>query len=244
MLKSPVFLAVMLALTACGQARYDPRGVDHDETLLSVSASGRIDSRPDKAQFQAGINSWDLSASAASASNARTIKEIVAALKRIGIAEQDIQTRSLSVQKVDWGSHKGKFQASNVVSVTVRDINMAGKAVTVVTEAGANVLAGPDFEFSDPEKAANFAYAAAYKSARARAEAYASAANMKIDRVLSIRDAGGSQGNRFFAGAAPVVAPPPVIAVTEQAGNASAPMMPGQTTSTFSVQVDFALAPK
>jgi len=242
-MRSPIFLATLLALTACGQGVYDPRGVDRDETLLSVSASGQVDSRPDKAQFQAGVNSWDRSPSAASTANAKAIEDIVTALKRIGIAEQDIQTRSLSVQKVDWGDRKGQFQASNVVGVTVRDIAASDRAIAVVTQAGANVLSGPEFQLSDPEKAANLAYTSAYKAARARAEAYASAAQMKIARVLSIRDAGGSQGNRYMQGAMPV-APPPAMAVIEQAANSSARMMPGQTTSMFSIQVDFALQPK
>ncbi len=243
MKRSPIFLATLLALTGCGQSVYDPRGVDHDETLLSVSASGQADSQPDQAQFQAGINNWDRSAATASAANAKAIEDIVTALKRIGIAEQDIQTRSISVQRVDWGDRKGQFQAGNVVSVTVRDIAASGRAIAVVTEAGANVLSGPDFRLSDPEKAANLAYASAYKAARARAEAYASAAQMKVTRVLSIRDAGGSQGNRYMQGAVPF-APPPVVAVVEQAANGAARMMPGQTTNNFSIQVDFALRPK
>ena len=39
-LKHLPLLAAPLALAACQQPAYDPRGVDHDETLLSVSATG------------------------------------------------------------------------------------------------------------------------------------------------------------------------------------------------------------
>ena len=35
------------ALAACQRAAPDPRGVGHDETLLTVSAMGRTDTRPD-----------------------------------------------------------------------------------------------------------------------------------------------------------------------------------------------------
>src|SRR3546814_5859338 len=55
---APALAAVPLLLAACGQAPSDPRGVDRLETLLSVSATGRAEARPDKAEFQAGIQTW------------------------------------------------------------------------------------------------------------------------------------------------------------------------------------------
>lgn len=229
-------------LTACGGDQRDTRGLAPDETLLSVSASGQSENRPDQAQFQAGMNTWGADAKVASEANAKKIDQIVSALEQIGIEQKDIQTRALTVQRLDWGDRKGQYQASNVVSVMVRDVDRAGAAVTAVTAAGANILSGPDLRMANPELAANQAYTSAYKAARSRAEAYAAAANMTIARVLTIRDAGGSQGDRFLTAAVPA-APPPVL--TEQAAtDASARFMPGQTGSTVVVNVDFVLTPK
>ncbi|WP_460988094.1 SIMPL domain-containing protein [Sphingobium sp. TomTYG75] len=182
-------------------------------------------------------------APACSAANRQMIATIVDALAQAGIVEKDIQTRSLNVQRIDWGDRKGQYQASNVINVTVRDVDRASAAITAATAAGANILSGPDLRLADPEKAANSAYTAAYDAAHARAQAYTDAAGMTIARVLTIRDAGGTQGNRYLPGAVPV-APPPV-AVEQSATNASTVLlMPGQTASTVSVQVDFALVPK
>jgi uncharacterized protein YggE len=236
-----------LALAACGEAPYDPRGVDHGETLLSVSATGEAETRPDEARFQAGIESWASTARAASDANAEDIREIVAALREAGVAERDIQTRNVSVQRIDYGPRKGQYQASNIVAVTVRDVDKTAQAVSAVTDAGANVVSGPDLRMSDPEGAANTAYGNAYKAARARAEAYAEAAGMEISRVLSIRDMGGGQGSRYLPGAVPVAPPPPVsrgYPVAEQAMAGDGMIMTGQTTSSVAVQVDFALVPK
>jgi uncharacterized protein YggE len=233
--------AVVLSLTGCGDRSYDARGVGADETLLSVSATGQTETRPDEAQFQAGINTWAATANAANEANQAKIDEIVAALAKIGIAEKDIQTRVLNLQKVDWGDRKGQYQASNVANVTVRDVDKAGAAVAAATAAGANIVSGPDLRMADPEKAATLAYTSAYRQARARAEAYAQAAGMKISRVLTIRDSGGSQGNRYLPGAVPA-APPPVMA-EQAARDASAAIMPGQTASIVAIQVDFALRP-
>jgi uncharacterized protein YggE len=237
---------IALALAGCGETPYDPRGVDHEETLLSVSATGEAETRPDEARFQAGVNNWAASARAASEANAKQIREIVAALQAAGVAEKDIQTRTVSVQRIDYGERRGQYQASNIVAVTVRDVDKTGEVVTAVTKAGANIVSGPDLRMSDPEKAANSAYGAAYKAARARAEAYAEAADMEISRVLTIRDMGGAQGNRYLPGAVPAAPPPPVNMGmrTEQASAGDGMFMTGQTTSAVAVQVDFALVPK
>jgi uncharacterized protein YggE len=250
-------LALPLLAAGCSDRAEDARGVDRSETLLSVSASGHAESRPDKAEFQAGIETWAASATAASAANAEKIAEIVAALQGVGVTEKDIQTRAVSVQRLDYGPRKGQYQASNIVNVTLRQADRVSEAVTAVTEAGANVVSGPNLSMTDPESVANLAYADAYKAARKRAEAYANAADMEISRVLYIRDAGGSQGNTYFraadatavmaeeaAGPPPPVAPPPPINTAPRPPGAPPRVMIGTTSSDVFIQVDFALRGK
>lgn len=249
--------AAPLALAACSDRADDVRGVDHGETLLSVSASGQAESRPDRAQFSAGVETFSPSATAASEANAKKLAAIVAALRAMGVAEDDIQTQNVSVRRVEWGDRKGQYQASNIFEVTMDDPDAAGAAITAVTEAGANVLGGPSLTMSDPEAVANLAYADAYKSARKRAEAYAEAAGMEISRVLYIRDAGGQQGNTWLRGAdamnemaaavsapPPPVSPPPVYRTGPRPESGSPGMMVGTSRSSVYIQVDFALKEK
>ncbi|MGB3737807.1 MAG: SIMPL domain-containing protein [Pontixanthobacter sp.] len=244
-------LFIGLALGGCRYAPTDERGVAAGETLLSVSATGEADMTPDEAQFEAGMESFGSTAREASTANDEAVAGVVAALRALGVPERDLQTRTVGIQRIQYGDREGQYRASNIVSVTLRDVTRAGDAVTAVTEAGANVLSGPDLRLSNPEAAANMAYTAAYRSARLRAQAYADAADMEIARVLYIRDGGGQQGNRYLPGAqaidiADAVAPPPpqsTVARPEQA-QAYDPVMPGRTTSAVSVQVDFALTPK
>jgi uncharacterized protein YggE len=115
-----------------------------------------------------------------------------------------------------------------------------GDAVTAVTEAGANVMSGPDLRVSDREAASKSAYAAAYRAARARAEAYAGAAGLKIGRVLAIRDGGESVGPEpgyVSADMAMRVAPEQVAAPPPP----PAPFSAGQNSTVVQVRVDFAL---
>lgn len=250
--RAPALAAAPLLLAACGDASLDSRGVDRSETLLSVSATGHAEARPDKAEFQAGIQTWARSAREASAANAREIGEIVEALGKLGIEEKDIQTRAVSVQRMDWGDRKGQFQAVNTVNVTVREVGKAGAAVTAVTEAGANIVSGPSLTMSDPEATANLAYANAYQAARKRAEAYARAAGMEVSRVLYIRDAGGQKGLHYLPAAdaaARIEAAPPAVLQeapppAPDAEQSGARIMAGQTASDVAIQVDFALRPQ
>ena len=231
--------ATLLALTlaACSKAPPDPRGVGRDEVLVQVSATGRADSRPDEARFTAGVETIAPTARAASAQNSATFARVAAALAGLGVKEDDLQTRSITLSRIDYGPNRGRFQAHNLIDIKLRDIKRAGEAIAAISEAGANVLSGPNLRVSDPENAARSAYAAAYRAARARAEAYAQAAGLKVARVLAIRDGGGG-GPIYYEGDAAMAeqaAPPPVAA-------AAPPVQPGISTREVQIRVDFALA--
>jgi len=231
-------LPALFALAACGDKAPDPRGVEHDETLLSVSATGRSETKPDEARFTAGVSTIAASAEEATRRNNETMTKVSGALKTFGVAEKDLQTRQLTVNRIDWGANKGKYEAVNQVEVRMRAVDKAGEAVAATTQAGANVLSGPTLRISDQEAATKSAYAAAYRAARARADAYAGAAGLKIDRILAIRD-GGSGGPPmpyYEMDAANRAAP--------QAVAAAPPFNPGVSESQVSVQVDFALSKK
>jgi uncharacterized protein len=206
--------------------------------LLQVVATGRAEAKPDQARFTAGVETIAPTAAAASGRNNIVINRILAALERLGVKPDDVQTQAVTLSRIDYGPNRGRFQANNIIEVRMRAVDRAGEAISATTEAGGNVLAGPNLVLSDPENASRSAYAEAYKSARARAEAYAAAAGLKLARVLAIRD-GGEVGPTPYYGdygamrveQAQAAAPPPGPTIR-----------PGVTTSQVQVRADFALA--
>ena len=74
-----------------------------------------------------------------------------------------------------------------------------------------------------------------------RADAYAAAAGLKVDRVLAIRDGGqsGDEPMMMSQDAVANMAPPPMIRMESAA---APPFNPGVNTSMVSVRVDFALS--
>jgi uncharacterized protein YggE len=175
----PMLLAVPL-LAGCGGRDPDPRGMERGETFLTVTATGRAEAKPDEARLSLGVQSQGASAAEAARANREKMDRVTATLGRLGVQGDDLQTRNLSLQRIDYGPERGRFRADNVVEVRIRDMNRVGEAVAGATDAGANLLGGPNLRVSDPEAATRSAYAEAYKAARARAEAYAGAAGLAI----------------------------------------------------------------
>jgi hypothetical protein len=231
-------------LVACSEPD-TPRGVGRGEVLLQVAATGRTETRPDEARFTVGVSTNAATAGAASTANANAMTRVMGALGRLGIKPDDVQTRSITLSRIDYGPERGRFTANNLVEVKVRDLRVVGQAIAAASEAGGNVVSGPDLRVSDPERADNAAYAEAYKAARARAEAYAGAAGLKVSRVLAMRD-GSAEGPPIAYGYAAAdagavvteqaAAPPPVMT------RSAAPFQGGVTTREVRVRADFALS--
>lgn len=229
-------VAAALLLGSCGERAADPRGVERDETLLQVAATGRSDARPNEARFTAGVQTIGATSGEAGAGNADKMNRVVAALRGLGVGDDDLRTQSITMQRIDHGPERGRFQASNVVEVRLRDVGRAGAAIAAVTEAGANILSGPNLGVADPEEASRSAYAAAFRAARARADAYAEAAGLQVSRVLAISDIGQQSGAHGYHG--DMMTPPRPVS-TQMAS--APPVQGGSATTQVSVRVDFAL---
>jgi uncharacterized protein len=222
-------------LGGCGRGPHDSRGLARNEVLLRVSATGDSETRPDLATFSAGVSSIGVTSVAATAANNAKMNAVMAAVEGLGVKRDDTQTQGLSVNRIDYGRNRGQYEASNTVSVKVRKIDTAGQAIGAATAAGANIVSGPNLTVDDREAANLSAYAAAYKAARARADTYAKAAGLKVERIISITDGSATEEPMYAAEAMNM---PPVVRQTS-----APPIRAGMNSSTATVSVAFALRP-
>src|SRR5215212_11386055 len=95
-----IALPALSLLAACQPGPADPRGVERDETLLTVSASGRADTRPDEARLQLGVQSQAGSAGEASRLNREKMDKVTTALSSLGVKPDDLQTQNLSLSRI------------------------------------------------------------------------------------------------------------------------------------------------
>jgi uncharacterized protein len=200
------------------------------DKLVTVTGEAIISATPDLAAIRIGVSSQGKTARTASDANARDMTVVLAAIKESGIADRDIQTTSLSLQpqydsNKTGGARLIGFQANNQVTVKIRDIAQLPNILDRAISAGANEMSGIEFIVSEQSKLLDKARAEAMADARRKAELYASAAGMKIGRVMSISEEGSI--------------PPPRALQQMRAGAAA--IAPGEQTLRAVVLVSYEL---
>jgi hypothetical protein len=151
---------------------------------------------PDIATINLGVNTEAPTAAAALQANAAQMTKVIAALRKAGVADKDIQTSGLNLNaQYDYVQNEPPklrgYQAANQVTVTVRDLARLGQAVDATVGAGANQVNGISFGLSDPTAAEDAARRQAVKALAAKANLYATATGYKLGRLVTLSEGGG-----------------------------------------------------
>ena len=192
----PIFAAVALAASpAVAQTQALPVQ-SISGTVLDVSAEGQSKRTPDLATVSAGVVTQAADAASAMRDNSARMERVIAALKRAGVLDRDIQTASVSLQpQYRYAQNEPPvitgYQAQNTVTVRFREIGRAGAILDALVATGANQINGPELGLDNPAAATDEARLDAMTKARARAELYARAAGLRVKRILSISEGGG-----------------------------------------------------
>ena len=166
-------------------------GTEPAAHTITVLASGKVTVVPDVARVNLGVTITKPTVKAVREAGAKSMTDIIAALKALGIADADIKTTNLSLYPQYGSGSTPKivgYQISEQIQVTVRDLDKAGDVVDTATAKGATDVNGIAFEVADPVKAQNDARAAAVAAARASAAAMATAGKVSLGAVISITD--------------------------------------------------------
>jgi len=203
---------------------------------LSVSAEGKSLRAPDVAEVSGGVVTTAPTAAGAMAENAKRMSAVVAAVRKAGIAERDIQTAGLSLQpQYRYENNQAPiltgYQATNTVSLRLRKLPDAGRLLDTLVGVGANQINGPTFHVDDSDAALDEARVQAVATAKARADLYAKAAGVRIKRILTISETGGYEPPR------PMV----MMARSAKMQAADTPVVPGEIALTVTVNVTFEL---
>lgn len=208
-----------------------------EPTTLSLHASAEVSAAPDTATVTAGVVTQAGDAAAALAANSQRMTAVLAAVRKAGVKSADIQTSSLSLQpKYVYQQNESPrltgFEASNQVQVTLHDVSRIGAVIDALVAAGGNRIDGPNFSVSNAEQLLDGARTAAVRKARARAELYAEAAGLRVERIRSIAE---------DSGRAPVV---PMLRAMAADSAAPTPVEAGAVNLSVNVAMQFDLAPR
>jgi uncharacterized protein YggE len=193
-------LAIGLVVAGIASPAFSPRSIQAldpntpIEHTISVSGTGSVILTPDTADLHLGVMKTASTVMAVRAAAATSMTAVIASLKKLGIAEADIQTTTLSLQPTyDYSANTNPprltgYQLTNTVAVTIRDLDKVGDAIDNAIAAGATSLDGVSFRVADQTAAEKQARDAAMAQAKSKAQALAAAAGVSITGVSSISE--------------------------------------------------------
>lgn len=230
MIRAGLMAVTLAGLAACG-----------DPTLLTVHASSTTRATPDLAIVTLGVSARGDTAQAAQQAQTGRMNAVLAAAQAAGVEERDVQTVGFSIEPQYIYPRNATprvtgYVSRNIVSIRVRDTGRVSGLIDATVAQGANDLQGIQFTFEDEEASRNAARAEALQTARARAQAYAEAADLRVVRMLYIAEPGGPDPSFLMDGHAYARASTAVA----QAANAS-PIRPGELDAQSAVTVVFEL---
>jgi uncharacterized protein len=163
---------------------------------LDVIATGETTRVPDVAIISAGVVTRAPTAGAAIQENSERMDRVLAALKRAGVADRDVQTSSINLNpEYRYQENKAPelvaYSASNQVSIRFRDIRNSGRILDALVAEGANQINGPTLTIDKPDTALDEARVNAIANGRARADLYARALGKRVVRIVSVNEGGG-----------------------------------------------------
>lgn len=209
-----VLAGLALSGPAVAQSAEARSAVTADGVLLNITAEGRSERRPDLASFNVGVVTQARTAAEAMASNAVRMDATIAALRRSGVADRDLQTAALQLQPQYYYPQRERpvrqsdgsviqqpaepeaprvigYEARNSLTVRVRKVAELGRIADTLVSAGANQIEGPYFTLENTDAAADEARAQALRIARQRADLYAREAGFRGARLLTLTEGGG-----------------------------------------------------
>lgn len=207
------------------------------ETTLSISAEGSVNREPDIAFLNAGVQTQGETAQAAMSANSGAMNGVFDALAAADVDRSDMQTSNFSLQpQYDYSNRQSGepprltgYQASNQLTVRVRELDKLGETMDALVSAGGNTFSGLTFALEDDRAAKNAARDIAMKEAIARAELYAAASGYEVARVVTINESGG-------------FSPQPMAMMAEaRSMDRSTPIASGEVGYSVTVNVTFEL---
>ena len=205
---------------------------DNIATIAQIAVTGRAEVKvsPDRATIQISVQTRAATAAAAASDNATRLNAVLAALRALGLANDQLSTVNYSVypeQRYEQGKEPEvvAYNVTNTIVADVRRLNQVGPVIDAALSHGANMITSLQFYASNTEAARRMAIATAIEKARADADAAARAAHGSLGQVLEIN----------IGAYAP---PPPRPLAMMRAGvaaQADTPINPGEET--LSVEV-------
>ncbi len=248
-----LFIPASFGLLGCGGPHHGGgfgRGASHEAIRnITVVGHGEAMGKPDIARTSLGVEASASTVEEAMNQTSARMTAILDALKKLGIAEKDLQTANFSIQVerpyVDQPMPMPmaapsaapplpsvKYRVSNTVEVTIRDVSKASRVLQAAVDAGTNNVWSVSFGIDDTKALEATAREKAVADAKARGEALAKLSGLELGPVISVSE---------VIGRGPI-GPMPMFASAEAKwGGGGPPLSPGEVKYGTSIEVVFGI---
>jgi uncharacterized protein YggE len=208
--------------------------VSSTNPVIDLTISETVETPPDIATFSTGVQTMAPTASAAVRANNVQMASVVARLKKLGIADRDIQTTQISLnQQFDYRDGQQIFkgyEASNMVNAKLRDLKELGAFLDALAVDGVTNFNGPTFGIDDDSSFQEAARDKVWATAMTRARSLASKAGYTDVRILRVTE--NDQGHGYL--------PVPMVARSMDAVTAkTTSISPGELSVAASMSFKF-----
>ena len=228
-MKWNIFLCILaMTFSTMAQQATTPFTVD-------VTGEGKIKVSPDQALIKVRVEHQGKEASTVKAQNDEVIDAVIRFLRDEGIADTDVQTEYINLNKnYNYNSKTYNYQANQALSIHLNDLSKYEQIMSGLISSGINRIDGIQFKSSKMSSLQDEARVKAMENARHRATTYAQAIGQSIGKAISISEQGESYPQpKLLAGRAMAME-----AASDALGETIAP---GELTISMQVSVRFLL---
>ncbi|HOC52665.1 MAG TPA: SIMPL domain-containing protein [Caldisericia bacterium] len=194
-------LILVVSLMGISFAKTDVNEVTDvtSENSITVSGQGIVYAKPDVGYVNVGVEIQRLTAKEASEENAKIMNQIVSALLKLGVEEDDLTTLDYSIQPVYNYPEKEApvlvgYMVRNNLSIKITkklangdlDTGFLSEVLDAATSNGANVISGLSFDISNKDELKLEAIKLAMEDAKKKAEVALEVVDEKIKGVAEI----------------------------------------------------------
>ena len=157
---------------------------------ITVTGKGSTTLKPDLIEVKFLVRNTGWNMLQVSERNATNTANTINAIKEIGISANDISTCDYEITEDNSHSYAGEYTAKNVVSVLIRDFEVAPKVIdsAVKNNIGANGVLSFEYLVSDKANALKESRLLAITNAQDAASLLAGATGCKINGVMEIEE--------------------------------------------------------
>lgn len=222
---------------------------------IVVTGIGKANARPDVGVVRIEVSRTAGEPGAAMTEVTEDVTNVLAIIRAYGVLDDDIETTRLSLgEKWELNDSQRTFvghQATNELSVEVRDLTGIGDLIATLAANGATDIDGPYFEIEDTVALRDEARRKAVLDAVATARLLADAAGVTLGSPLLITDGTRTFDRSRLRGVVneseqmeePMVMEEPIMESFGDIAEDGAPVVPGTIERTEHVEVIFSIAP-